>query len=215
MMFNYCDSILPQCSIVNGLYDNCFVLTPENIKLPLINKIVGSPVDVVKQENKVKQLFATKNKPKANKPLEEIQNLCGLYLTNNLDDQMIKTFQYPNITAFNKLKLKLKNINNIKATNKVLYSNDIRVSGIANYVADYNGVLSVICLDLHNIIPVDSYYLIATAYAIMWMEHTNEPIEQIVIIKYIPNTIMPLVYVDTIDKYIVTLLKRIKTYYEE
>lgn len=214
-MFTYCDSILPQCVIVNGLYDSSFVVTPENIKLPLINKIVGSSVDNIKSENKVKQLFASKQKPKVNKPSEEIKKICGFYLTNNLDDGIMKTFTYPIISAFNKLKLKLKSIDNIRATNKVLYSDSIKVSGVVDYVADYNGVLSAICLDLTNTIPVESYYLIASAYAIMWMEHTNEPIEQIVIIKYIPNTILPLVYVDNIDKYITKLLKRIKKYYEE
>jgi hypothetical protein len=62
---------------------------------------------------------------------------------------------------------------------------------------------------------IEDYFLQSTAYAIMWHELTGEAIDTITILMSVEKGIMPLKFVEKIDKYIKPLLKRIDTYYKE
>ena len=68
-----------------------------------------------------------------------------------------------------------------------MYSKKLTIAGQVDCIAEYNGKLSVIDFKTANKERVDSwnenYYIQCTAYAIMYEELFDTPIEQIVILQ--------------------------------
>ena len=88
---------------------------------------------------------------------------------------------------FRLLKPYLDQIDNIHAIEKIMYSHKLTIAGQVDCIAEYNGKLSVIDFKTANKERVDSwnenYYIQCTAYAIMYEELFDTPIEQIVILQ--------------------------------
>lgn len=144
-----------------------------------------------------------------------VHDICEKYI-NNEDDFKVN-HDIENIKLFNKLKMKLKKIDNVKAQEIVLYSKTLGIAGRTDCIAEYNGILSVIDFKTSNntksIDQIDDYILQCTFYAIAFSEMYDIPITQIVIMIAVEKSIMPQVYVKDIDKnYISKLLLRIKEY---
>ena len=85
------------------------------------------------------------------------------------------------------LKPYLAQIDNIHCLEQILYSKKLTIAGQVDCIAEYNGKLSVIDFKTANKERVDSwnenYYIQCTAYAIMYEELFDTPIEQIVILQ--------------------------------
>ena len=88
---------------------------------------------------------------------------------------------------FRLLKPYLEQIDNIHCLETVMYSDKLTVAGQVDCIAEYNGKLSVIDFKTANKERTDSwnenYYIQCTAYAIMYEELFDTPIEQIVILQ--------------------------------
>jgi genome maintenance exonuclease 1 len=88
---------------------------------------------------------------------------------------------------FRLLKPYLEQIDNIHALEQIMYSHKLTIAGQVDCIAEYNGKLSVIDFKTANKERVDSwnenYYIQCTAYAIMYEELFDTPIEQIVILQ--------------------------------
>ena len=91
------------------------------------------------------------------------------------------------IGMFRLLKPYLDQINNIHCLERIMYSHKLTLAGQVDCIAEYNGKLSVIDFKTANKERIDSwntnYYLQCTAYAIMYEELFDTPIEQIVILQ--------------------------------
>ena len=85
------------------------------------------------------------------------------------------------------LKPYLAQIDNVHCLETILYSKKLTVAGQVDCIAEYNGKLSVIDFKTANKERVDSwnenYYIQCTAYAHMYEELFDTPIEQIVILQ--------------------------------
>ena len=88
---------------------------------------------------------------------------------------------------FRLLKPYLEQIDNIHCLEQIMYSHQLTIAGQVDCIAEYNGKLSVIDFKTANKERVDSwnenYYIQCTAYAIMYEELFDTPIEQIVILQ--------------------------------
>ena len=88
---------------------------------------------------------------------------------------------------FRLLKPYLDQIDNIHALERIMYSHKLTIAGQVDCIAEYNGKLSVIDFKTANKERVDSwnenYYIQCTAYATMYEELFDTPIEQIVILQ--------------------------------
>ena len=88
---------------------------------------------------------------------------------------------------FRLMKPYLDQVNNIHMIEQIMYSKKLTVAGQVDCIAEYNGKLSVIDFKTANKERVDSwnenYYIQCTAYAIMYEELFDTPIEQIVILQ--------------------------------
>ena len=92
---------------------------------------------------------------------------------------------------FQQSKPKLKNINNIYALEKSLYSNELGVAGTVDCIAEYDGELSII--DFKTAVKpkprewIENYFVQAVAYACMFYELTNIPVKKLVIFMTCEN----------------------------
>lgn len=148
---------------------------------------------------------------------ENVHLMAEKYLKNNkapTHDHMGS-----DIKLFNQLRPYLHKINNIRAQEIPLYSDTLRLAGRVDVVGDYNDVLSIIDFKTSNnpkdLGMVNDYFLQSTAYAVMYFEMFQVPIEQIVIIIAVEKGMVPMVYVKNIDEYVQPLLERINTFYKE
>ena len=85
----------------------------------------------------------------------------------------------------------LKNINNIYALEKSLFSEELGVAGTVDCIAEYNGELSIIDFKTAEKPKprdwIENYFVQAAAYACMFFERTGIPVKKLVIIMTCEN----------------------------
>jgi len=191
-----------------------FYKTPEGVWYPSITTIlgVGEKEWLTNWKNMLGEKKANKERDRCAKRGSAVHELAEKYLNNETID--IKKYHHEYINDFNKLKLKLNAVDNIRGQELALYSDTLKVAGRVDCIGEYNGVLSVIDFktSTNNKYKqwIFDYFLQTTAYAIMWHERTNEPIEDIVILMTVERGMIPLVFKDKIDEYVAPLIKRIR-----
>lgn len=89
---------------------------------------------------------------------------------------------------FEKLKPYLHKMNNIQGIELPLFSDEFKIAGTCDCIAEYNGDLSIIDFKtsksrlMEHYDKVQKYFMQATAYSLMWKERTGTEIDQIVVI---------------------------------
>lgn len=120
------------------------------------------------------------------------------------------------IHAFNKLKLYLKKINNIRCQEQALYSDVLRVAGRVDLIADFQGRLSVIDFKTSSKAKMDDrlldYYIQETFYALAFMEMYGIEIDDIVTMMTVDSEAIPTIKRKTKDVYVPMLIKRIRAF---
>ena len=143
-----------------------------------------------------------------------IHEMVERYLNN--EKNFTKEYQQEHVRGFNQLKMRVNHINNIRAQEIALWSDQLGVAGRVDCIGEYNGKLAIIDFKTSNNNKdnemIEVYWLQTTAYAIMWHELTHESIENLVILMSVEKGMVPLVFEDTIDKYVKPLLDRIGEY---
>lgn len=223
MQFNHTAKIiLPELKVKTSPSGERFYRTPEGNWYPSITTILSAEEKpwLIDWRNSLGDKRADKEQKRCAERGEAVHLMCERYLNNELDvDNIRKDFKQEHIVGFNQMKLLLNKVDNIKAQEVALYSDRLRVAGRTDCIGEYNGTLSVIDFKTSNQNKsremIEDYFLQSTAYALMWHERTGEPIETIVILMSVEKGIMPLKFVEKIDKYIKPLLKRINTYHKE
>ena len=113
----------------------------------------------------------------------------------------------------------LQNITNIRTQEHPLYSDELRVAGTVDCVAEYEGELSVIDFKVSRKIKkpqwIEDYFIQATAYSIMWKELTGEEINQIVILMSVQDDGSGIQYVRKPSDFIDKLKSKLREYYEQ
>ncbi len=115
--------------------------------------------------------------------------ICENYLYNkNISDYRKKVLSYG---LFSLVKNEIDRIDNIHGMEKTLYSHDLKLAGRVDCVAEFDNILSVIDFKSANKEKspqiLENPLLQETAYAIMWEELTDTPVEQIVTIVACEN----------------------------
>ena len=111
--------------------------------------------------------------------------LCEDYLKNK---ESVGDFLDIPKSHFEKLKPYLHKMNNIRGIELPLYSDELKIAGTCDCIAEYNGDLSIIDFKtsrsrlVEHYDKVQKYFMQATAYSLMWKERTGAEINQIVII---------------------------------
>ena len=126
---------------------------------------------------------------------------------------------FPNFKVlFNLLKPALDNIDNIAAIETPLWSKILGLAGRTDCIAEYNGKLSIIDFKASTKEKrkqdVESYFLQATAYALMYQERTGVIVDNFVIMIACEDGLCQ-VFEDNPIKYVKKLKKAIDHYRSE
>jgi CRISPR/Cas system-associated exonuclease Cas4 (RecB family) len=144
-----------------------------------------------------------------------VHSMAEQVLNNNVNPT--KGFDSEHIAVFNKLRIPLKKINNIIAQETTLWSDQLQVAGRVDCIAEYNGKLSIIDFKTSTSDKksdqIRDYYLQATGYALMFLEMYGISIDNIVIIIAVEGGIVPLIFEQSIDDYVLPLIERINKFH--
>lgn len=207
-------SIIPELEDKTSATGKRFYKTPAGVWYPSITTVLG-----MKDKPYLEAWRASLGPQRAKKETDRcakrgtiIHKLSERYLNNEEIDG--GEYEQTYINDFNKLKLRLNQVDNIRGQELPLYSDRLELAGRVDCVGEYNKILSIIDFktstrDKYKSMIAD-YFLQTTAYAIMWHERTGEPIENVVIMMTVEKGPMPLVFKDKIDNHVAPLLKRIK-----
>jgi len=213
-MFTHIETIeIPELNVEQSATGKRFYITPEGNKYPSITTMLGHK-DKPWLKNWQQMLGDKKAKKEQERCAERgtaVHELIEHYLNNESD--FTRGYKSEYVRGFNQLKLRLKNIDNIRRQEVALWSDKLQLAGRVDCIGEYDNVLSIIDFKTSNNNKdkdnIEDYFLQCTAYAIMWHERTGEAIEDIVILMYVEKGMVPLVFKDKIDNWVGPLLKRI------
>ena len=140
-------------------------------------------------------------------------------IENHLLNQEVVLDNPSSKMLFTQSKKLLQNINNIYALEKSLYSNKLGVAGTVDWIAKYNGELSII--DFKTAAKpkprewIENYFVQAAAYACMFYEITNIPVKKLVILMTCENGEVTVYEEYDKMKYMRLLVKYIEKFVED
>lgn len=202
-----------------------FYITPDGKKYPSITTLLSAKENKKLQEwrESLGDKAADKEMKRAAARGNAVHGMIELFLQNHPDPTNISTetpISLEHIGEFNVVKRYLKkHVNNIILQECALYSDNLKVAGRVDCIGEWDGILSVIDFktstnNKHESI-IGDYFLQATAYALMFEELYNIPINQIVILMSVEKGIAPLIFKKQMLDYVKPLVERINTYYKE
>lgn len=160
-------------------------VTPNGKELPSVTTVLSllSKAGIKAWKNRVGEVEANRVSKDSLKVGNELHKICEKFL----DNMSIESYKNPvALKLFDQMKDELLKIQNIRIQEAPLYSEKLGVAGRVDCIADYDGKLSVI--DFKSSTKkkvkswVKSYFLQATAYALMYEELGGAKIDQIVIL---------------------------------
>lgn len=219
-MFNYVETIpLPELHAVTDPVKGRVYTTPTGNQYPSVTTILGQTGDkgwLSEWRDSLGHAKADKETARCADRGETVHLLAEKYLNN--EKRILNGNSSANVKMFNQLKMRLNKINNIRAQEVGLFSDELRIAGRVDVIAEYKGVLNVIDFKTSNGIKtldmVQDYYLQCTAYALMWYEMTGELIEKLTILMAVEKSMVSMIFQDDIHKYIKPLNDRIQLFYE-
>lgn len=142
---------------------------------------------------------------------------------HDMCEKMLKNVDNPtdghdrdHIQSFNRLKIYLKKINNIRYQEQAMFSDVLRVAGRVDLIADFQGTLSVVDFKTSTKSKQDDqlldYYIQETFYALACLEMYGIEIRDIVTVMTIESEAIPTIKRKTIDRYVPLLLKRVSEF---
>lgn len=194
-----------------------FYVTPTGKKYPSITTLLGHG-----EKPWLKDWRKSLGEEKANKETKRAADrgtAVHAMVEKHLNNEELAAYGHKveHIAEFNSLRLFLKKINNIYCQEIPLYSDELRIAGRVDCIAEYNGNLSLIDFKTTTTDKKQSmigdYYLQTTAYALMFQEMYGIHIDDIVIVMSTERGVVPLVFKEKVDNFITPLILRINTYY--
>lgn len=218
-MFTHLDTIqYPELKSIEIPPMGRFYTTPGGKRYPSITTVLGSieKPGITEWKKSMGEKNAKKETERCATRGTNVHTMMERYLNNEPDPTNGFTFEH--ITSFNNLKMYATRINNILGQEVALYSDQLKVAGRCDVIAEYQGVLSVIdfktSTNSKDVALIEDYFLQCTAYALMFLEMFDINIDQIVVMIAVEKGI-PLIYKRNIDDYISPLFKRIKQYHSK
>jgi len=191
----------------------------ENVKYPSVTTILGHGEKLWLQEwrDSLGHEAADIESARCSTRGENVHLMCERYLKN--EQAPTREQMGCDIRIFNQLRPILHRINNIRAQEIPLFSDEYKLAGRVDVVAEYEGELAIIDFKTSNnnkpTSMVNDYFLQSTGYALMYNEMFHIPITNIVIIIGVERGMAPMVYKKTIGDYIQPLADRINTFYDD
>jgi CRISPR/Cas system-associated exonuclease Cas4 (RecB family) len=191
-------------------------LTPEGNKYTSITTKLSSYnlKGILDWRKRVGEEEANRISKKASTRGTKVHDICEKYLLNEMTDMKFRSMMPDLKETFFKLRKPLdENIGKIYALEQALYSDELKIAGRVDCIAEWNGVLSIIDFktskklkDENNIL---NYFMQCTAYALMFEERTKKSIDQVVVAIAVDDE-EPQIFVRYKTPYIDSLMQYIK-----
>ena len=158
-----------------------YYILEDGKKLPSVTTVTGW------KKNAFFAKWREKN-PKESKRVQRRGNTLHSLLENYVNNEKIILSDIPPLECdlFLNLKNDVDKIDNVRAIEMSLASENIGLAGRVDCIAELDGKLSIIDFKgstrKKSKSNIENYFLQATAYALMWQEMTEEKIEQIAIL---------------------------------
>ena len=190
-------------------------VTPDGNKYISITTLLSnlSKAGIQKWRERVGEVEANKISTKASRQGSRVHSICESYIKNEygyLDGRM------PNeIDMFSSIQSLLDCIDNIHCVEGALYSDELKLAGRTDLIAEFNNELAVIDYKTSRKIKTwdmcHAYFMQGAFYAHAYEERTGIPINNITIIMAVENE-KPLLFKETKDRWIEPLKSVIYKY---
>ena len=190
-------------------------VTPDGNKYVSITTLLSnlSKAGIQKWRERVGEVEANKISTKASRQGSRVHSICESYIKNEygyLDGRM------PNeIDMFSSIRSLLDCIDNIHCVEGALYSDELKLAGRTDLIAEFNNELAVIDYKTSRKIKTwdmcHAYFMQGAFYAHAYEERTGIPINNITIIMAVENE-KPLLFKETKDRWIEPLKSVIYKY---
>ena len=190
-------------------------VTPDGNKYVSITTLLSnlSKAGIQKWRERVGEVEANKISTKASRQGSRVHSICESYIKNEygyLDGRM------PNeIDMFSSIRSLLDCIDNIHCVEGALYSDELKLAGRTDLIAEFNNELAVIDYKTSRKIKTwemcHAYFMQGAFYAHAYEERTGIPINNIIIIMAVENE-EPLLFKETKDRWIEPLKSVIYKY---
>ena len=191
--------------------------TPEGNKYSSVTTVLGELIKANIQEwrKSIGEEEANKITGKASRRGTRLHSICESYIKN--EDGYLEG-QLPDVLAmFQSIEPILKRINNIHGVELGLYSDHLKLAGRTDLIAEFDGRLSVIDYKSSSkqkkYEHCYNYFAQCSAYAIMYEERTNIPIDQVVIIVAVESD-EPQLFIEKRDNWVHRIWEAQKMYRE-
>ena len=190
-------------------------ITPDGNRYVSITTLLSnlSKAGIQKWRERVGEVEANKISTKASRQGSRVHSICESYIKNEygyLDGRM------PNeIDMFSSIQSLLDCIDNIHCVEGALYSDELKLAGRTDLIAEFNNELAVIDYKTSRKIKTwdmcHAYFMQGAFYAHAYEERTGIPINNITIIMAVENE-KPLLFKETKDRWIEPLKSVIYKY---
>jgi len=217
--FNYVGTPrLPSLSVDESTGKRYYV-TPEGNKYPSVTTVFSFFKAQAIQEwrNRVGETEANAISNRAATRGTKFHTLMERYLAN--EEAIFDADTMPDMRmAFNDCLPVMSRVDEIRYIESQLYSDELRLAGRTDCIAEFDGKLSIIDFKTSRKLKkeewITDYFLQGCAYAMMYKERLGEPVTQTVIIISVDGEPEPQVFVKDNAMYLAPLLDKVKAYHE-
>jgi hypothetical protein len=192
-----------------------FYVTPEGDRYASITTILSniSKADIQKWRERVGETEANKITTKAARRGTRVHSVCESYLKN--EDGYLEGELPHIIEMFHSIEPLLDRIDNVRLIEGALWSDELKVAGRTDLIADFDGELAVIDYKTSNYKKTwemcHKFFMQGAFYAHAFEEREGTPIENVVIIMAVDGD-KPLLFRETKSRWIEPLKEVIYKY---
>ena len=219
-MFNHLEGYESVSLPTENIDGKRYYTTPEGKNYPSVTTVTGlmNRVWLAKWKAAVGEEKANAISGKAMARGSRYHYLQEDFLNNKLTEERIKSLTPLDLMMFNQTKELTSRIGDIYMLEGSMYSNDLEMAGRVDLIAEFAGKVSVIDFKTStkpkSPSKIKGYFMQETAYAKMFEEQHNIPIEQIVTIISVEETGKSQLFVEEPDNWI-DPLKKLRAQYRK
>ena len=190
-------------------------VTPDGNRYISITALLSnlSKAGIQKWRERVGEAEANKISTKASRQGTRVHSICESYIKN--EDGHLNGKMPNEVEMFNSINPLLDCIDNVHCVEGALYSDELKLAGRTDLIAEFNEELAVIDYKTSRKIKTwehcHSYFMQGAFYAHAYEERTGVPVNDIVIIMAVENE-KPLLFRETKDRWLEPLKSVIYKY---
>ena len=214
-MFTHCPPKVIENLNTETVDGKRYYVTPSGQRLPSVTTVVGAmkKKEIMSWRRKVGEAEANRISKLATGRGNRVHSLAEKYLLNETIEW--KKEMPDAVEMFQSIAPHFAKIDNIHYMEQSMWSERIGLAGRVDLIAEWEGKLSVIDFKTSKRLKtedkIQDYFAQCVAYAMMYEDHVEQPIDQIVILMAVENE-EPLIFVKETKDYVDTLYEHIEFY---